>query len=493
VDVALSAGPVYDGKGNIVRFMAVSADITERKQAQEELRRERDFSSALIDSAPVLVIVWDREGRLLRFNRECEQLTGYSASEVSGKRFWDLFIVPEELERVTAALERVWAGDFPSTNENLWLTRSGERRLILWSNNALLDENGQIEYVVSAGVDITARKRVEEQLRESEARFREVANAAPVMIWISDPEGSITFFNDRWPEFTGRSIEEQLGDGWQANLHPDDLVQGVALWLEAARSGAVYEQEYRLRRADGEYRWVFDRGVPHYRPDGTLEGYLGITIDITERKLWESELKASRARILEAQDAARRRLERNLHDGAQQRLVSLSLSLRLAQSKVGTDPAEAERLLGAAAEELAQALTELRELARGIHPAILTDRGLPAALEAVASRASIPVELELELPERLPAQIEAAAYYVVSEALANVAKYAHASSVAVSVARADGYAVVEVADDGVGGADPLRGSGLRGLFDRVEALEGRLEVDSPRGSGTRIRAEIPVD
>ena len=178
--------------------------------------------------------------------------------------------------------------------------------------------------------------------------------------------------------------------------------------------------------------------------------------------------------------------------GAQQRLVSLSLTLRLAKARLRENPEAAEELLAAAAEELARALEELRELARGIHPAVLTERGLEPALETLVGRAPIPVAVESELEGRLPPSVEAAAFYVVSEALANVTKYAEASSVEVRVGRANGYAVVEVADDGVGGADPARGSGLRGLADRVEALQGRLEVDSRPGEGTRVRAEIPV-
>ncbi len=366
VDVSLSGAPVRTASGEIVGSMAVLADITQRLRAEHELRRERDFISSLVDSAPVLVVVFDREGRLLRFNRECERLTGYAFGEVEGRHFWDLFILPDEAGRVRRALERVWTGDFPSANENFWLTRSGERRLILWSNNALLDETGEVEYIVSAGLDITDRKRAEEELR------------------------------------------------------------------------------------------------------------------------------ASRARIVEAGDEERRRLERNLHDGAQQRLVSLSLALRLAQSRVKLDPEAAVRLLVEASEELARTLTELRELARGIHPAILTDRGLPAALEALAGRATTPVELEIALDERLPPPLEAAVYYVVSEAVVNVAKHADADTVTVSVGCGDGRVVVEVSDDGAGGADPSRGSGLRGLADRVDALDGRLEVASPPGQGTRVRAEIPL-
>ena len=204
------------------------------------------------------------------------------------------------------------------------------------------------------------------------------------------------------------------------------------------------------------------------------------------------ELRASRARIVEAGTHERRRLERNLHDGAQQRLVALSLTLRLAQGKLRKDPDHADTLLTAAQQELDLALGELRELARGIHPAILSDRGLGAALEALAGRAPIPVTLD-ELPrDRLPEAIEAAAYFVVAEALTNVVKYAHASQATVRVARYNGSAIVEVADDGVGGADPGRGSGLNGLADRISALDGRMRIESPAGAGTTLRAEIPV-
>ncbi len=203
------------------------------------------------------------------------------------------------------------------------------------------------------------------------------------------------------------------------------------------------------------------------------------------------ELRASRARIVEAADSERRRLERDLHDGAQQRLVSLALDLRLAAGKLDADPAAARQLLDAAAGELADATTELRELARGLHPAVLSDRGLRPALEALAGRAPVPVELDETPAERLPAAVESASYFVVAEALTNVARYAQASRAAVTVSRANGRVEVEVTDDGVGGADPEAGSGLRGLADRVAALDGRLEVVSPHGGGTTVRAVIP--
>ena len=204
------------------------------------------------------------------------------------------------------------------------------------------------------------------------------------------------------------------------------------------------------------------------------------------------DLRLSRARLVETADAERRRLERNLHDGAQQRLVALSLSLALAQRRFAGDEAACE-LLEQTRSELADALAELRELARGIHPAVLTERGLGQALDALAGRAHVPVDVQ-ELPaERLPVGVEAAAYYLVAEALTNVAKYAEASAATVRVCLENGDLLVEVADDGVGGADASRGSGIRGLADRVEALDGRLDVDSPPGAGTRVTATIPLE
>jgi signal transduction histidine kinase len=204
------------------------------------------------------------------------------------------------------------------------------------------------------------------------------------------------------------------------------------------------------------------------------------------------KLAASRARLVEVGDAERQRLERNLHDGAQQRLVSVALELSMAAGKLESDPAAARELLATAQADLARGLDELRELARGIHPVVLTERGLGPALDALVARAPVPVEVTAVPDERLAAQVEAAAYYVVAEAITNVAKYAHASSATVSIGQANGTATVTVADDGVGGADPASGTGLRGLAARVEALNGRLDVDSPRGGGTRITAEIPL-
>jgi signal transduction histidine kinase len=202
------------------------------------------------------------------------------------------------------------------------------------------------------------------------------------------------------------------------------------------------------------------------------------------------ELRASRARLVEAADGERRRIERDLHDGAQSRLVALALNLRLARMGV-TDGSDTAALLDGSIDELGQSLKELRDLARGIHPVVLSDRGLEPAVRALAARAPVPVDIVGHPTGRLPAAVETAAYFVVSEALTNVSKYAHARQATVRVERVDGHLLVEITDDGVGGADAGDGSGLRGLADRVAALSGTLEVVSPPGHGTRLRAQLP--
>jgi signal transduction histidine kinase len=204
-----------------------------------------------------------------------------------------------------------------------------------------------------------------------------------------------------------------------------------------------------------------------------------------------AELQASRMRLLEATESERRRIERDLHDGTQQRLVSIAMALGLAESKLEGDRPALEPVLREAREALAQALDELRVLTQGIRPAILVERGLTAALDDLSRRAALPVRLAIELEERLPEQVESAAYFVASEALANAAKHSHASGVRLAATRQGAALVIEVTDDGIGGAVPGGGSGLRGLADRVEALGGRLTVSSPPGRGTTLRAELP--
>jgi len=286
-------------------------------------------------------------------------------------------------------------------------------------------------------------------------------------------------------------------------IHPEDLERVHEECRRAVAADRSFALEYRLARVGGGWRWVLDRGVRTIDRDGH-EWLDGIIFDITERRAAEealrardaeaariAELQASRVRILAAADDARRRLARDLHDGAQQRLLSALLRLSLAERRLGPDDA-AIGLVREARVELDAGLADLRELARGIHPAVLTDHGLSAAVRALADRCALPVDLHDDLAERLDPAIEAAFYYTVAEALTNVVRYADASSATVVLSRVEGWAVAEIIDDGCGGADQRRGTGLRGLTDRLGALQGRLRLESPPGCGTRLHATVPL-
>jgi PAS domain S-box-containing protein len=341
--------------------------------------------------------------------------------------------------------------------------------------------------------------------RRQEGRLQALIDSSPLALVEFGLDTRIRLWNPAAERIFGWSSEEMLGRGGLPMAPPSKRAEAEDLFERVLAGEWLNDYETVRLRKDGTLVAVSIAAAPVRDASGQVLGNMVAYTDITERKAQEAEvhrlndelharveeLAASRARIVTAGDVERRRLERNLHDGAQQRLVALSFSLRLALAKLDSDPAGARAVLVDAGDELALALEELRELARGLHPAILTDRGLRAAVEMLAARAPIPVEIA-EIPdERLPEPVEAAAYYLISEALTNMTKYAHASTVRARVVAADGNLVVEVSDDGVGGADPTAGSGLRGLADRVEALGGSLEVISPAGAGTALRAEIP--
>jgi PAS domain S-box-containing protein len=508
----------------------------ERWRAELGLRESDARKSAILNAAFDCIVTMDADGLIVEVNPATEETFGYTAEEMIGRELAELMIPPELREGHRRGVER-----YVATGEGKFVGHPVELPAMRADGSHF-----PVEIAITrpelAGPplftgflrDITERRRSETELRtlaDEQAALRRVAT----IVASEEPQ-----------ERLFAAVTEEVGRLLAA--HTANMLRfeagGVALVVGEWSTGSVRSVPLGTRVAlDGPTvaARIFRSGRPERvdsydgMPGGHAEmlrslGFrsaVGAPIKLAGR-LWGAvaistvlrtpfaagseqriadfaelvalalanaesrrELAASRARIVETGDAERRRLERNLHDGAQQRLVGLSLTLRLCQTKLAGVDDEVLEILRGAEQELAEALEELRELARGIHPAILTDRGLVPALEMLAKRSSLPVDLDARLPDRLPPPVEAAAYYIVAEALTNAFKHAHAERVRVEVRRVDGEALVEVSDDGVGGAEPGGGSGLRGLGDRIDALGGRLELESPAGAGTLLRARLP--
>ena len=467
--------------------------------ALDDLRRSEGRLHAVIDSSPLAIAEVDLESRVIRWNPAAERIFGWTQEEMLGRT--DAPMVPDskrdEHEQLVAT---VCAGHALSDYETVRRRRNGALIDVAIAAAPVRDASGQVVSNMVVYSDITERKH-------QQACLAEAQEIAHIGSWEWDIPSNRVTWSDELHRLWGREpgSQELSYESYLASVHPDDRDLVERTVGQAYEESAPFAFEHRVPLPGGRVRWISSRGRVLTDDAGVPVRMLGTAQDITERKLQEAELErlnaelqarledlaASRARIVTAGDVERRRLERNLHDGAQQRLVSLSLSLRVALDRLDGDPAAARELLAAGADELAVALDELRELARGLHPPLLTEHGLGAALRSLAR--SVPVRVELvETPcERLEEPIEVAAYYLIAEALTNVAKYARATTARVRVVGAGRIVVVEVDDDGVGGADAARGSGLQGLVDRVEALGGRLELTSPPGAGTTVRAQIP--
>jgi PAS domain S-box-containing protein len=512
--------------------------FVERCRAQEAVRASDARKSAILNAAFDCIITMDADGQIVEVNEATEATFGYTAEQMVGEDLAELMIPPETREAHRHGLER-----YVSTGTSRMVGHPVELDAMRADGSTF-----PIELAVTrpdlpgppvfCGYlrDVTERKEAERSLQamaDEQAALRRVATAVAAELepsrlfalvteevgrLLGSGSSYVLRYDDDDQTATVLGVwaddgEDRMPNGTTVPLSGDTVVPTVWRTQRPARiesfEGMAGELAATLRER-GLYGslgapvtvagrvWgvmVLSQTTPEPLAPGTeqrLVNFAELAGQAIANAHAREELAASRARIVEAGDAERRRLERNLHDGAQQRLVATSLSVRIAAGRAEDDPA-LRAMLDRAGDELALALEELRELARGLHPAILSDHGLRAAIETLADRAPVPVEVDVTLDgARLPETIEAAAYYVVAEALTNMAKHARASEARVRVHRNDGRAYVEVVDDGVGGADEAGGSGLRGLVDRVEALGGLLTVSSPEGAGTRVRAELPA-
>jgi PAS domain S-box-containing protein len=354
---------------------------------------------------------------------------------------------------------------------------------------------GSLEVLGGQLGQLIERRRAEESGDAVERRHRATLEAALDCVITMDHRGDVIEFNPAAERTFGYSSEEAVGREMAELIVPPDLRdrhrRGLQRYLEGGAATLLDRRiEIEAMRRDGS-RFPVELTITRIDVPGDPV-FTGHLRDITERLRVERELRESRTRLVEASDRARRRVERDLHDGAQQQLVSVAMTMEAARAAVESDPAEARELLGEASAELRRAIAELRELARGIHPAVLTEGGLEPALRGLATRSALPARIVAVPGGRYPPAVEAAAYFVAAEGMTNAARHAAgAERVEIEVSEdAEGRIVVEIRDDGPGGASP-DGGGLRGLGDRVSALGGALEVHSPAGAGTVLRAAIP--
>jgi PAS domain S-box-containing protein len=504
------------------------------------------FARVLTETTQSLVCVLDVEGRIVLFNDACERSTGFSRQEVLGKDACDSVIPPEECEAFREVLAYVWRTGLASPQVGHWLTKDGGRRLIAWSNKPLIAEDGTSRYLVTAGIDLTDRARSDEQddralegdpgaklaqigqLAQEQRALRRVATlvaseASPDRVFRAVSEecarvlhvnasGVFRFEGDDTATIVGRHNRDNLDTfalGRRVSATPETSIGRVLRTGAPARTDdwseirgeiadVVIQSGYRSTASAPIAVAGITWGAVAIASEETLppdtEKRLGAFCELVSLAVASAQaredLRASRARIVKAGDEQRRKLERNLHDGAQQRLVSMALQLRLARSRLTTDPASADALLEQASAELDAGLEELRELARGLHPGTLSEHGLMRALEALVKR--LPVRIEVDGPdERLPEHVESTAYYIIAESLTNVAKHAQATHAQVTIRTELDTVRVEIVDDGQGGADPA-GTGILGLRDRAHSIGGTLFVISLRGEGTTVTAALPL-
>jgi PAS domain S-box-containing protein len=505
------------------------------------------FARILTEATQSLVCVLDREGRILLFNEACERATGFQRDEVLGRDARTCVIPDEEREAFGEFLTYVWKTGVPSPQVGHWVTKDGGRRLIAWSNKPMAGPDGTPASLVTTGIDLTDRGEQREdddralegdpkaklveisRLATEQRALRRVAtlvasevspervfaavseecarvlqvNASAVLRYESDATATIVGRHNRdnidvfrlgesfpadedsavgrvrrttssariddWGGLTGEVAETIFRTGYRSTAAAPILVAGTLWGAVAIASEDPLPQESESRL-------------------GAFSELVSLAVASAQAR---ADLIASRARLVKAGDEQRRKLERNLHDGAQQRFVSVVLRLRLARARLASDPDAAAELLDEVSRELNAGLAELREIARGLHPAILGDHGLRHALGALAAGIPIPVTIDVS-DERMPEHIEATAYYIVAEAMTNLAKHAAADHAHVRVRREGPVLRCEVSDDGRGGADASSGTGILGLRDRAEAAGGTLSLVSPPGRGTVVTAVLPL-
>jgi PAS domain S-box-containing protein len=489
----------------------ITQTMTTPNGAEVALRTERDFISAIFETISALVVVLDREGRIVQFNRACQETTGYSLGEVKGKSIWNLpLLVPEEIDAIKGAFSRPVAGQFPNRSENPWITKDGRRRLIAWSNTAIVDADGRVENVIGTGIDITEQKEAERALSESEMRFRELAENINEVFWLEDLNNAkVLYVGPGYERIWGRSRESLYSSNrsWMEGIHPEDKERVLAM-IARQPPQLSSDRTYRIVRTDGRIRWIRARAFPVRDTTGRIGRRAAIVEDITEGKRAEDALREANRQLRvvsrrrdQVQEEERRHLSRELHDQIGQALTAAKIDLQSAQQSEDRNILRGH--LNDTISILDQILQQVREISLDLRPPLLDDLGLaPAlrwALDRCAQRAGLSAEFYADPNlQHADSEIETACFRVALEALTNITRHAKAQKVIMELRRSENALHLIVRDDGIGFdiADAAKRArrdrlGVLGMGERATVLGGRFKCISAPGRGTEVHGSFP--
>jgi len=481
-------------------FTVVVRDVTERYRSDEALRKSEQRLRLAVQAGRMYADEWDPATDTIVRSPEYVDILGQDQPMQTSRLELLDRIHPEDREQVTAELARITPERPLCTTRYRFMRSDGSTIWLETSVKGFFDDKGKLLRLVSVIADISDRKKAEQALRESEERFRLVANTAPVLIWMAGTDKLCTYLNRPWLEFTGRPLEADLGNGWTELVHPDDRSRLLDTYMQVFDRRGRFEMEYRLRRHDGEYRWVSDLGVPRFNPDGSFAGYIGSCIDVTERKIAEEALTNMGRKLIEAHEEERRWIGRELHDDINQRIALLSIELDRWKQSVGSSSDIHDHI-----QNISQRLVELGEdiqaLSHRLHSSKLEYLGIAIAAQSFCREVSERHKVQIsfshsEIPRNLPKEIALCLFRVLQEALQNAVKHSGVQDFKVELRGRTEEIHLSVVDAGSGfdSKDAVNrlGVGLISMRQRLQLVNGELSIVSELGRGTAVYARVPM-
>jgi PAS domain S-box-containing protein len=473
-----------------------------RRHTEAELVRYGDRLRIAMESGKSVGWETDFESERRTWFGDLPTMFGIS-SEIyhsEAKEFYD-YVHPDDRQRVAQAIQEAKQNHALFSEEFRIVSRDRGTHWLVSRGKFLYGKNGEANRMIGLATDITELKEIQNQLGESEERFRLVANTAPVMIWMSKADKLCNYFNQPWLAFTGRPIDAELGTGWAEGVHPEDLDRRLRIYTEAFDRRESFKMEYRLRRHDAEYRWVFDLGVPRFNSDGSFAGYIGSCIDVTERKLAEAALAGMGRKLMEAQEQERTRIARELHDDINQRIAILSAMLQRIPENLSDPSGDARTRIAEACEWLAEIGSDIHGISHRLHSSKLEYLGIVMAARGFCQELSAQQRVEIDfrhanVPPNLPKEVSLSLFRVLQEALQNAVKYSGVRHFTAELRGTSDEIHLTVSDCGTGfdkdQALARQGLGLISMRERVQMINGNFEIESEPGQGTTIHVRAPL-